>query len=672
MINTNILKLPLVLQGRNIAESFPLEMNIIRKRRERKERFKIIVIDPRFTESVRMADMWLQIRPGTDGALLLSWIRTILYEGLYDREFVENWTNAHLLVRVDGEKPAILRECDVIKGGRRDRFVVWDTSRSGVAIWDPEAYQYKPSNTKPALEGSYTVALADGGNAVCKTCWQLLKERVEKCTPEWAESITWIPADKVVESARMYATHRPGVWYWGVSTDQIGRNGTRVQQMRVILRALTGNLNVYGGDLEANIGPRNPETGELFMRDALLQMDEVLNPEVKKKQLGADRFKLMTWPAFDITNPYYLKTYGIRRCMSSHFFLSPAPLAWRAILTGKPYPVKALITWAANPLVWAANTKLVYEALKSPNLELHVVLEHVMTPTAQLADYVLPIASKVFERVWCTTKQDVANVVYVRDKVIEPLGERRSDYYFWRELAVRLGLGEHFPWKTDEEVANMRLKPLGITVQELTDKGGVLYHFPPEKAHAQPHPTIGGRPRGFATPSGKVEIYSIVLEMLDYDPLPYYEEPAESPVSTPLVAKEYPLILTTGGRFRPMFHSEYRHYGMGTRAIHPDPIMEIHPDTARELGIAEGDWVWVETRRGRIKQKARVTPAIHPKVVNVQASWWFPERPGEEPHLYGIWDSLANVLTLDDPDTLDPLTGGWTNRALLCKVYKVQ
>jgi thiosulfate reductase/polysulfide reductase chain A len=111
---------------------------------------------------------------------------------------------------------------------------------------------------------------------------------------------------------------------------------------------------------------------------------------------------------------------------------------------------------------------------------------------------------------------------------------------------------------------------------------------------------------------------------------------------------------------------------MGMREQHPDPLMDIHPDTARSLGIAEGDWAYIETRRGVIKQRARLTKGIHPKVVNAQGLWWFPEEPAQEPWLHGMWHSNANVLTMDDTDALDPLTGGWPVRALLCKVYKMQ
>jgi anaerobic selenocysteine-containing dehydrogenase len=176
---------------------------------------------------------------------------------------------------------------------------------------------------------------------------------------------------------------------------------------------------------------------------------------------------------------------------------------------------------------------------------------------------------------------------------------------------------------------------------------------------------------GFATASGKVELYSRVFEKLGADPLPYYLEPPESPVSAPEVAEEFPLILITGGKFMPMFHSEHRQLGIGMREKHPEPLLTIHPETAEKLGIKDGDWAWIETKRGRIKQKASLNTGILPNVVNVEASWWFPEKPGEEPSLFGLWESNANVLTADDDEFCDPLTGGWASRALLCKVYKV-
>jgi anaerobic selenocysteine-containing dehydrogenase len=236
-------------------------------------------------------------------------------------------------------------------------------------------------------------------------------------------------------------------------------------------------------------------------------------------------------------------------------------------------------------------------------------------------------------------------------------------------LAQRLGMGEFFPWETEEELAAFRLRPLGITFDEAATQRHIIRSDEPW-TYETPNPDTG-KPGGFATPSGKVELYATILEQLGYDPLPFYEEPPESPVRTPELAKEYPLILITGGRVKSLFHSENRQIGTGLREQHPEPLMDIHPATAEGLGIADGDWAYIETRRGVIKQKARLTEGVDPRVVNVEAQWWFPEQPAQEPWLHGVWQSNANVLTATDPNGLDPVTGGWPLRALLCKVYKV-
>jgi anaerobic selenocysteine-containing dehydrogenase len=464
----------------------------------------------------------------------------------------------------------------------------------------------------------------------------------------------------------MYATNKPAVFSPGVAADQIGLNSIRVEQARVCLRAITGNLGVEGG--ETIIGPGPLIDGKMGVRDSMLQLAEKLPPEQRKKQLGSDRFKLMGWPGYEIMSGFFEETYGVPFPMSAHNFLCPQPLVWRAILNGEPYPVKAMITWTSNIFMNAADTKTVYRALKSPNLDLHVVLEHVMTPTALLADYVLPIASKL-EKPVCHTHEDFDPTFACGERAVEPLGERRPDYDFWRGLAIRLGFGEYFPWETEEDLADYRLSPLGLTFKEVATRRYVV-----ESETPWTYETINprtGRKTGFATPSGKVELYSNVLKELGYDPLPFYEEPPESPVRTPEVALEYPFILITGGRFRPMFHSENRQIGIGMREQYPDPLMDIHPDTARLLGIEEGDWAYVESPRGVIKQKANLTTGIDPRVINVQGHWWFPEEPAQEPWLHGGWSANANVLTISDPETFDPVTGGWPLRALLCKVYKV-
>lgn len=498
--------------------------------------------------------------------------------------------------------------------------------------------------------------------------FEQLKARAAEYTPEKVAAITWLTEKQVVESARMYATQFPAELKDSSSGDQIGRNSIRVEQARLCLRALTGNLKVGGGECCAGPGPIRG--GKIAMRDSMLQLADKLPVEQRKKQIGADRFRLMTWPGYEIMAPLYEETYGIPFPMCAHNFLSVQPLIWKAILERDPYPITANITWGSNPLLNAGDTKLVYRALKSPNLELSVVCDMVMTPTAMLADYVLPSASKL-ETPMCETHEDMSAQIKCGERAVRPLGERRGDYQFWKDLAVRLGYAEYFPWKDEEELADYRLAPLGLTFREAATKEYFIRSDEPW-TYDKINPRTG-KPTGFATPSGKIELYSNVLEKLGYDPLPFYEEPAESPYRTPELAKEYPYILITGGNFRPMFHSENRQWGVGTREQYPEPIMDIHPETAAKHGIEDGDWVYVETMRGVIRQKARVADEIDPRVVNVQSHWWFPEQPYREPWLGGLWESNANVLTpAGDPDFFDPVTGGWPLRALLCKIYKAE
>ncbi|HEX7475528.1 MAG TPA: molybdopterin-dependent oxidoreductase [Dehalococcoidales bacterium] len=485
-----------------------------------------------------------------------------------------------------------------------------------------------------------------------------LVERVQDYPPARVATITGLTEEQITGSARLYASTKPAWIIGGLAPDQIGLNGTRVEQACAICQALTGNVDILGGSIMPGIGPKN-EKG-VFIRDSMLEMRDKLPLGQRKKQLGADRFKLMTYPGYELTAGPYEKFYGVP-APAIHRMGASAPLLWRAILNRQPYPITAMISWESNPMAWAANTKIVHEAMKSPNLALYVVLEYWMTPSALMADYVLPVASWL-ERAYMDTIEDFADFAIGGERAIEPLGERKEDYYFWRELGRRLGQAEYWTWENSEEMIAERVKPMGLSYADFVQAGCLLSPLEEKK-----YEKYGG----FATPSGKFELYSTILEKLGYDPLPFYEEPAESPIRTPEVFKEYPLILNTGGRFMPQHHSEFRHFGMGMREKHPDPWVDINPDDAAGLGIQEGEWVFIESRRGKIKQRARVTDRIPAGIVNCEASWWFPEKPGEEPSLHGAFDSNANVLCLDEPDCCDPLTGGWQSRALLCKVYKM-
>ena len=571
-----------VLWGANPKEARPIQWRVLKKKKEAGA-LKIIAVDPWITGAGKYADICLQLRPGTDGALALGWINVIITEGLYDKSFVEKWT-----------------------------------------------YGFKE-----------------------------LAERVRDYTPQKVAEITGLRPEEIIGSARLYATSESACINRGVATDQLGLNSGRVEQARVILAAITGNIDIPGGDLISN--PPTEIDGKKFICESELELPEKCPVENRGKLIGSDRFKLMSWHAWEITAPYYEKQLGIS-CPQLHYLQAPTPIAIQQIITGQPYPIKALITWGSNPMLWAPHTRHTFEALTHPNLELHVVLEYWLTPTAQLADYVLPAASWL-ERPLCTTTEGWLPIAIGGERAIEPIGDRHDDYQFWRGLGIRLGQAEYWPWENVEEVIKYRISHLQMSYEEFVNRG-LLYN--PGKHYTKYEKA------GFATPTGKIELYSTVFEKLGYDPLPYYEEPPESPVRTPEVYEEYPLILNTGGRFMPQFHSEHRQLGIGLRERHPDPLVTMHPDTAKKHGIKQGDWVYIETRRGKIKQKAKLTENILPNVINAEASWWFPEKEGNLPSLFGAFESNANMLTIDDPETLDPLTGGWCNRALLCKIYKAE
>ena len=178
--------------------------------------------------------------------------------------------------------------------------------------------------------------------------------------------------------------------------------------------------------------------------------------------------------------------------------------------------------------------------------------------------------------------------------------DRRDDYDFWRGLGRALGQENDWPWESLEEVYDYRLRPMGVNFQKFMNQGGFLLVPRKLKRCLQ---------EGFATPTGKVELYCTALEKLGYDPLPHYQEPPETPFSCPDLAEEYPLILITGGRHQPYYHSEQRQV-QSLPKMHPDPLVQIHPDTAKRLDFRDDTLVWIESPRRRIKQRCRIFEAF--------------------------------------------------------------
>lgn len=500
-------------------------------------------VDPRRSETARKCGMWLPLRPGTDDAMALGMIHVIIYEDLYDKEFVEQWTSG----------------------------------------------------------------------------FDELKEHVREFTPAWAGAITGVPASDIAAAARRYATSKPAVLEWGVAIEQ---NPNCLQTVRAIslLRGLTGNIDVPGSDI-------------LGMN--ILKPYPVLRNHLPKgmiqKRIGSEEFKLLG---------------GFRAFMPS----AHIPGLFKAMLTSDPYRIRALMLFGNNPLTTVADTKAVYESLLK--LDLLVATDLFLTPSAALADYVLPAAAWPEVNQLVELPYVVENAVYPQQRVIR-VGECRQDEEIMIDLARRLDLPA--AEESLEDILDSRLEPLGTTFDELKKSGGI---FPPHKYRKF-------EVKGFRTPSRKVELYCKGLERIGYDPLPSYSEPPESPVSTPDIAKDFPYVLTTGARRREFFCSDNRQIE-ALRKKRRDPIAELHTNTASVNGIENGDWIYVETKRGRIRMKADVSENIREDTVNVDFGWWFPEAKAPD---FGIWESNANVLTCADPP-YDPAFGSYQLRGLLCRVQR--
>lgn len=444
-----------------------------------------------------------------------------------------------------------------------------------------------------------------------------LAAHVGALTPTWAAEITSVPADTIVHLARRYALDRPGIIEWGVALDQ-NVNSLQTARAVCLLRAITGNIDLPGGEV---------------LGDPLLGDYPFLNRALKKsaidKRLGGSAFKLLGG---------YLAIVP-----SAHI-----PAVFRAMRTGDPYRVRALLLFGNNPLLTVADSRAVGEALTS--LDLLVTTDMFMTPAAALSDYVLPAAFWPELDHVSELPAFAARAVVAQQKVVT-VGECRPDGEILADLARRMSLpGAEMGVA---EILEARLSKLGLTFAEMREKVTIDRGYTYEK-----HLT-----RGFRTSSGKVEIFSHPLQKLGYEPLPTYREPPESPRSRPDLTAEFPYVLTTGPRKAQYFHSEQRQVTR-LRRRRPSPTAELNPATAAEQGIRDGDWIFVRSPRGEIRVRAAVSRRIMPGVVAVEHGWWFPEQPGG-----GVFEANANVLTSMAPP-YDPAMGSYPLRGLLCCIRR--
>jgi anaerobic selenocysteine-containing dehydrogenase len=505
---------------------------------------KLIVIDPRKGFLAKKADLWLQVRPGTDAALAMGLFHVIVEEELYDREFVTEHVHG----------------------------------------------------------------------------WDAFVERVRTNYPlDRVEEITWVKQELIRKAARMYATTKPAGIHWGVPTEQTN-NCTDFTRTAVGLMAATGNLDAPGGNV-FHVPPPVRKVSEFSSHRSL-------SAEQQSKRLGGDQYKL-----------------------AARMTLVTPKCAWDAILKEKPYPVKAGYLVGTNPVVSRANAREVYAALEK--LDFLAVSDFFMTPTAELADIFLP-AGTWLEQDHMAENWKRHGYVLARQKVVE-IGECWQDHKIFMELGKRMGQQW---WETVDDALDWMLEPAGLTWKEFKKKGYLRGEMRYYKY----------REKGFSTPTRKVELYSTFLEAWGFDPLPKYTELPESPVSRPDLAERYPYILNAGFRTPTFFHSANRMIPW-LREIRPDPIVEIHPGTAEKHDMQDGDWIWIESPRGRAKARAKLNNGIDPRVIVAEHGWWYPEIKSSD---HG-WDvSNINILTDNSHESMDPVMGATNLRSLLCNISRCE
>jgi len=444
-----------------------------------------------------------------------------------------------------------------------------------------------------------------------------LREHVKSYSPDKVAEITWVAADEIKAAARFYASNKPACIQHGNGIDQ-GVNSFQNARAIDIMRSICGNLGIPGGELKwSGLAIHTRHAPEMAQADKI-------SKEARAKRISAK----------DSLLPIV-------------FYALPQTIV-KSILYGDPYYLKAGYIQGGNVLLTFTNSARVKEALGK--LDFLVVADLFMTPTAAMADVVFPVASFLeWDGILAPPYYEIASV----QQKIAQVGESLCDYDILKGLAKRMGFGEYFP-EDIREIHKIILEPGGFNFDEFRKigflKGNKLYrHYEKE---------------GFKTPSGKVEIYSSQLKEWGFDPLPVYYENPETPFSDPKLAKEYPLIFTSR-KLRPFRHTD-RMLPL-LRGLHPEPITTIHPDTAKKLGINEGDMVYIETKRGKIKQRAAISSALDPRVVEVDYGWWFPEKGIYS--LYGMTEANINMLTSDEPP-FNREMGSPVLRGFCCKVYK--
>lgn len=612
---------------------------------------KTVSIDPRFVPDAAKADVWLPIRPGTDVAMMLAWMRYIIANDLYDKDFCLKWTNLPHLV--DPDTGMCLRAKDFFgEGGQYDR-VIWDAKTN-----EPKLLPYPwDDKLEPVLDGEF-----EWKGKRYATGFRLLKNRVEPWTLEKAAKVCWVEVESLEEAIKIYA-EGPGGLVLGVATDQI-ENSAQAAQGAVILNALMGYVEKPGTLMQ-----RNP------IGDVLNQGRYPVNPapkllpkgQLKKRLGGAEHKGLYMWDA-----------------------AQPAAVL-EAMAHGKPYPIKVWLERSGNKLTALPEPQKWADASKNVDLIVHLF----MYPTSfsHYADILLPSTE------WLETNTLVnhLNKVFARQAVTHTW-ETVDESLAWSRLVIRcaeLGhknaqracdpefMGVDLPyWKTMEEMLDARLKTAGLTWKTMLEKDNPHQFMTYEEwnqYYVYLQKDKDGLPRGFKTSSRRIDVYGdcyITLAQTgkpyardidvppaskNYDPLPYYLEPHENPNNK--IGKAFPLVMTNGRI--PFYHHGTLRNSAYLREKYPVPEVWVNPVDAEKYGVKHDEWIWVESLRGKIRGMARVTEGIPVGVVYMER-FWTPETLNSKDE---GWKSVnVQVLAKADPPYND-IFGTHTLRGFQVKIY---
>ena len=592
---------------------------------------KLIVIDPRRAGLAVKADAWLRVRPGSDGALALGLAHLLIEDGHFDAAFMRDWTNGPLLVREADGTP--LRADHLSPDADPALRVAWDEAAGAPMLYDPASARY--DGGAPALGGRFEIAGADGAAIPCRTAFDLYAEHCRAFTPERVEAIAWVPAETLREAARLIAEAGAVSCY---SWSGVGQHTNASQTSRAIalLYALTGSFDAPGGNVLFDTIP----TADIRGR-------ELISPAQMAKAVGA------------AGRPFGPEQQG---------WITSDDL-YRAILEGRPYPIKGMVSFGTNILVSHADTARGEKALKALDFAVHVDL--FMTPSAALADIVLPVNTP-WEREGLRTNfsvgADATAFAQLRPAAVESRGESRSDVWIAFELAKRLGFANLF-WGGDiDESYRAMLGPSGLDLEELRrSPGGVRVRH---ETRYRKYAGGGDEPApGFATPSRKVEVFSEQLQQAGQAPLPDYVEPAIGPLSRADLAADFPLVLTSA---KSLHYCHSQHRGLPSlRRREPDPVVEMHPEAASARGIEGGDWVRLATPEGAVRARAALSPNLDPRVVSATHGWWQACAALGLPGYDATGADGANVNAVIGNRDTDPISGSVPHRSYLCEITRM-